>query len=484
MPTIFISYRRDDSSGYAGRLHEALERRFGADAVFRDVDTLVAGQDFVAAIDQGLRACRVALVVIGREWLASQGGASRLDSPDDYVRIEVAGALARPDVLVVPVLVEGAGMPPRGALPEDLQALSRRQALSLRDETWDADVERLIRVVAPRIGSPGVLTEGPPAVAQGRRWVWGVGIAAALFAAALLSQIVPRESGVPDGAGVQNGPGDPAAPGLGDAQPGGASATVPGAGGQASAGAGEAGAGTTLRAPVASVAFGDVVYTLRGLSLVEGDPNPHLRIEMLLSNEGRSPVNFWDQTFRLVVDGVARAPESGLNEVVGGYAQQEGTLDFALPGAASEATLRFVTGDQTAEVPLDLTAAGGPVATVTAAPAEPVLGTELPLMLLDRADRSYLLTSLTRQHFVNVTRLAATVRLDNRARNTSYFGDGALRLVVDGQPSAPFRSAGRGVPGNSAAAVEFVFDAPPSVRDVRLRLIDGEESRDVALTLP
>lgn len=472
MPAIFISYRRDDSSGYAGRLHEALERRFGTDAVFRDVDTLVAGQDFVAAIDQGLRACRVALVVIGREWLASQGGASRLELPDDYVRIEVAGALARRDVLVVPVLVEGAGMPPRGALPEDLQALSRRQALSLRDETWDGDVERLIRVVAPRIGSPGVPAEGPPAVAQGRRWVWGVGIAAALFAAALLSQIVPRESAAP------------ALPGSDDTQPDSGAPTAPPAPAVDGAAGGASGSGTTLRVPEASVAFGNLVYTLRGLSLVEGDPNPHLRVEVLLSNEGRTPVNFWDQTFRLVVDGVARQPESGLNEVVGGYAQQEGTIDFGLPPGASEATLRFVTGDQTADVPLDLTAVGGPTATVTTAQAEPVLGTELPLMLLDRADRAYLLTGLTRQRFVNVTRLAVTIRQDNRTSVTSYFGDGAVRLVVDGQAGAPFRSAARTVPGNTAAAVEFVFDAPPDIREVRLRLIDGEESRDVDLTLP
>ena len=69
MPTIFISYRREDSAGYAGRLCESLERRLGRQQVFRDVDAIGPGQDFVDAIDARLRECRALLVLIGREWL-------------------------------------------------------------------------------------------------------------------------------------------------------------------------------------------------------------------------------------------------------------------------------------------------------------------------------------------------------------------------------------------------------------------------------
>jgi len=54
MPAIFISYRREDSAGYAGRMHEELEGRLGPDQVFRDADTLRAGQDFEDAIRLGI----------------------------------------------------------------------------------------------------------------------------------------------------------------------------------------------------------------------------------------------------------------------------------------------------------------------------------------------------------------------------------------------------------------------------------------------
>jgi len=72
MPAIFISYRREDSAGYAGRMHEELEGRLGPDQVFRDADTLRAGQDFEDAIRQRLRHCQTCLVLIGPNWARSQ----------------------------------------------------------------------------------------------------------------------------------------------------------------------------------------------------------------------------------------------------------------------------------------------------------------------------------------------------------------------------------------------------------------------------
>src|SRR5688572_25051088 len=149
MAGTFISYRREDAAGYAGRLRESLERRLGAARVFRDVDTLRPGQDFVQAIESRLSDCVVMLAVIGREWATARdlAGSRRLDEPFDFVRLEIAAALARPNVLVVPVLVEGAAMPPANELPENIRALTRRHAVSVRDETWDADVDRLVTVI-------------------------------------------------------------------------------------------------------------------------------------------------------------------------------------------------------------------------------------------------------------------------------------------------------------------------------------------------
>ena len=162
MAGTFISFRRDDAAGYAGRLHESLERRLGGQ-LFRDVDTLQPGQDFVKAIEARLAVCKVMLVIIGREWLDARNaaGSRRLEDPFDFVRLEIAAGLARPDVLVVPVLVEGASMPAAAQMPENMQALARRHAVSVRDETWDADVDRLAAVVEK--------VEPPPASLQRSR---------------------------------------------------------------------------------------------------------------------------------------------------------------------------------------------------------------------------------------------------------------------------------------------------------------------------
>ena len=137
MAGTFISYRREDAAGYAGRLRESLERRLGAARVFRDVDTLRPGQDFVQAIESRLSDCAVMLAVIGREWTSARdlAGSRRLDDPYDFVRLEIGAALARPKVLVVPVLVEGATMPAPADLPENIRPLTRRHAVSVRDET-------------------------------------------------------------------------------------------------------------------------------------------------------------------------------------------------------------------------------------------------------------------------------------------------------------------------------------------------------------
>lgn len=107
MSGIFISYRRDDSAGHAGRLYDRLEREFPELRVFMDVERIAAGEDFTRVIDTTLRACEVCLVVIGTRWLATADkfGRRRLDQPDDWVRLEIAAALTR-GVRVIPLLVD------------------------------------------------------------------------------------------------------------------------------------------------------------------------------------------------------------------------------------------------------------------------------------------------------------------------------------------------------------------------------------------
>ena len=84
------------------------------------------------------------LVVIGPAWATSaEEGQPRLFSETDLVRTEVATALIRPDVLVVPVLVNGATMPKAEQLPEPLKPLATRQAIELSDTRWGYDVDQL-----------------------------------------------------------------------------------------------------------------------------------------------------------------------------------------------------------------------------------------------------------------------------------------------------------------------------------------------------
>jgi hypothetical protein len=157
---IFICYRRDDASGHAGRLRDALSDQFGAAEIFRDIETIGPGDDFVQAMSRAIASCGVFLAIIGRHWVgaAAPDGTRRLDDPEDHVRGEIAEALKR-GVRVIPVLVQGARMPRVRELPESLKGLAARNALALDDEGWESDVQRLaaaIRRALPAATSGGV----------------------------------------------------------------------------------------------------------------------------------------------------------------------------------------------------------------------------------------------------------------------------------------------------------------------------------------
>jgi len=177
---IFISYRRADSGGWARSLHDNLEERLGPGRAFRDV-TMEGGMDFHEHVESLLDRCDVLLAVIGKSWttITGAGGERRLDDPEDLVRREIARALQRPDVEVIPVLVDGARMPTEHELPPDLAALARRQACELSDLRWDFDVDNLARRL--RV----LLDEKPPRRLPGARLI-GALAAVAVVAAAFL----------------------------------------------------------------------------------------------------------------------------------------------------------------------------------------------------------------------------------------------------------------------------------------------------------
>ena len=146
---VFISYRREDSAGFAGRIYDRLSRRLDAKSVFLDVDNIQPGLDFVEVLAEKLRVCDALIAVIGKSWnfSADKDNRRRLDDPDDFVRIEIEAALRR-GIRVIPVLVDGAAMPRREDLPDSLQKLRRRQAIEISHNRFDSDVERLTRALS------------------------------------------------------------------------------------------------------------------------------------------------------------------------------------------------------------------------------------------------------------------------------------------------------------------------------------------------
>ncbi|HTE13789.1 MAG TPA: TIR domain-containing protein, partial [Burkholderiales bacterium] len=201
MNGIFISYRRDDSAGYAGRLYDRMVTHFGAERVFMDVEGIEPGIDFINAIEEAVGSCRVLIVIIGDEWTAitDAAGRRRLDDPNDFIRLETGTALKR-GIRVVPVLVGGAVMPRTDELPAELQSLTRRQAIEISHKQWDASTVELIRTLekilgnnadapkpspAPVPATPAALTDAPVTGTRGKWVLPAAGAALALIAGTL-----------------------------------------------------------------------------------------------------------------------------------------------------------------------------------------------------------------------------------------------------------------------------------------------------------
>lgn len=149
---VFISYRRDDVPGVAGRIADRLSQKWKYH-VFFDVESIRLGADFVSSIEDRIERAAFFLAVIGRNWRgAAPDGGSRFDDPNDLVRFEVSRALIKSRI-VVPVLVDDAQMPLAEELPEDLRPLTRRNAAFLRHNKFHADLDHLIKnLKRPRFG--------------------------------------------------------------------------------------------------------------------------------------------------------------------------------------------------------------------------------------------------------------------------------------------------------------------------------------------
>ena len=174
-PKLFISYRRADSAGIAGRIYDRLAAYFGRDTLFKDVDNIPIGANFEQVIASVVAQCAVVLVLVGPTWatIANERG-RRLDDPQDTVRLEIEAALRR-GAPTIPVLVEGASMPDPTTLPASLQPLFARGVIQIRNNPWfDSDMSQLATTVgqwlplrAPGVNMPTPVTpQSAPAPGQ------------------------------------------------------------------------------------------------------------------------------------------------------------------------------------------------------------------------------------------------------------------------------------------------------------------------------
>jgi hypothetical protein len=143
---LFISYRRNDSAGYAGRVHDRLQQEFGRDFLFMDVDSIPLGANFAKVLGDEVAKCDVLLAMIGAGWLDArdENGDRRLENANDFVRIEVGAALKR-GIPLIPILLDGAQVPKASQLTDDLKELALRNGLDVRHASFAEDMQRLIR---------------------------------------------------------------------------------------------------------------------------------------------------------------------------------------------------------------------------------------------------------------------------------------------------------------------------------------------------
>jgi hypothetical protein len=465
MAGTFISYRREDAAGYAGRLRESLERRLGSARVFRDVDTLRPGQDFVQAIESRLSDCAVMLAVIGRDWVNARdlAGSRRLDEPFDFVRLEVAAALARPNVLVVPVLVEGASMPSAAELPENLKPLIRRHAVSIRDETWDGDVDRLVNVIESAISMRDPSRADAP-ISGPRLWV-----AAALAVVIVGLLLFNGNRSRLGGDNAENKEGSSSASDADTAAPNSDAASgipISKSGGSP----------YTIDIPrLDEVAFADVIYAVASGNIVIRGDTPELRLRMRVINSGRYDVGFWDDSFRLAVGGDVLSPTSGLSTAVPGNSLRYGIITFRLRPQTSKATLRIVNNQATAEIPLDVSPTGRPPVDEQAEIADSMAQTVTasvvrdPLPLLSTNDVEVTLTRASTRRFTNTLRFSLSLRFNNRGRYASHSSLVVLRADAGGETRAPWQAPNENLDPMATALGSATFDLPATATRVVLR---------------
>ncbi|HKC92770.1 MAG TPA: toll/interleukin-1 receptor domain-containing protein [Nitrospira sp.] len=488
MSGIFICYRREDSAGHVGRLRDRLITRFGRRQVFEDIDSIKPGEDFTQAIKDAMTSCDVVLVVIGKQWLTgfdAKGSSAavskptrRLDNPRDFVRQEIAAALTSKR-RVIPVLVQGTTMPNQEDLPENLQGLALHNAIEISDGRWDYDVDRLAEAIQkkPLVGRKALVAASI-----------GLGVIAFGFATYLI--FIRSNPLSPEHSFFARLPVNPIASELPrSVQP------PERSGPKQKVGAETAQYPIHLRAnQEARLITTNHIYKILSAELDRANSSTLLlRFVVRLTNGGNYDANFWNASFRLLVDGVPRAPISDLNELVAGHSAKEGTVEFTVPDKATDVVLQLKVGGEIADIPIDLTE--------THSQPKPVAQTEqqqsnfrnakFPIRLqadqevhLTRSDHTYKILSVELDRPNSSTLLVRfVIRLTNGGNYDANFWNASFRLLVDGVPRAPISDLNELVAGHSAKEGTVEFTIPDTTTRIGLQVRGGDEVPEIPIDL-
>ena len=142
-PSVFISYRHEDTAAWAAHVGGLLRVDLGIENVFVDSEDLWPGEELPVELEGRIRRSDVTLVLIGQLFDGADGAAP-LAAEDDWVRRQIRLALAaRHDV--VPVVFGGADMP--SSLPDDIALLDDLHRIDVNRQEFEHCYQSILTAV-------------------------------------------------------------------------------------------------------------------------------------------------------------------------------------------------------------------------------------------------------------------------------------------------------------------------------------------------